>query len=115
MAEGEPGNPDAIYAYDPVLVGERGARAAPARARTAGCGEPDALEAALAQAGVPVAARLEAPGTIDGGDTLWLDETRSSSAAATARTPPASSSCRRRSRTPRCSPTTCRTGTAAPR
>ena len=31
------------------------------------------LEATLAQAGVPVAARIEAPGTIDGGDTLWLD------------------------------------------
>ena len=36
-------------------------------------GEPGALETALAQAGVPVAARVEAPGTIDGGDTLWLD------------------------------------------
>jgi N-dimethylarginine dimethylaminohydrolase len=36
-------------------------------------GEPRALEADLAEAGVPVAARIEAPGTIDGGDTLWLD------------------------------------------
>ena len=72
VAEGEPGNPDAIYAYDPVLVGEARRRAA-----AAGQGRParraGALEAALAQAGVPVAARIEAPGTIDGGDTLWLD------------------------------------------
>ena len=72
VAEGEPGNPDAIYAYDPVLVGERGAVLL-RPGKDGRLGEPDALEAALAQAGVPVAARIEAPGTIDGGDTLWLD------------------------------------------
>ena len=72
VAEGEPGNPDAIYAYDPVLVGERGAVLL-RPGKDGRLGEPDALEAALAVAGVPVAARIEAPGTIDGGDTLWLD------------------------------------------
>ena len=72
LAEGERGNPDAIYAYDPVLVGERGAVLL-RPGKDARLGEPDALEADLAQAGVPVVARIEAPGTIDGGDTLWLD------------------------------------------
>ena len=72
VAEGEPGNPDAIYAYDPVLVGERGAVLL-RPGKDGRLGEPVALEAALVQAGVPVAARIEAPGTIDGGDTLWLD------------------------------------------
>ncbi len=72
VAEGERGNPDAIYAYDPVLVGERGAVLL-RPGKNGRLGEPDALEATLAQAGVPVAARIEAPGTIDGGDTLWLD------------------------------------------
>ena len=33
----------------------------------------------LEGAGVPVAATLEAPATVEGGDTLWLDERRSSS------------------------------------
>ena len=72
VAEGEPGNPDAIYAYDPVLVGEGGAVLL-RPGKDGRLGEPGALETALAQAGVPVAARVEAPGTIDGGDTLWLD------------------------------------------
>lgn len=70
-AEGERGNPDAIYAYDPVLVGERGAVLL-RPGKDGRLGEPGALEADLARAGVPVAARIEAPGTIDGGDTLWL-------------------------------------------
>ena len=72
LAEGEPGNPDAIYAYDPVLVGERGAVLL-RPGKDGRLGEPGALEAELGRAGVPVAARIEAPGTIDGGDTLWLD------------------------------------------
>jgi N-dimethylarginine dimethylaminohydrolase len=72
LADGESGNPDAIYAYDPVLVGERGAVLL-RPGKDGRLGEPGALEATLARAGVPVAARIEAPGTIDGGDTLWLD------------------------------------------
>jgi dimethylargininase len=72
VAGGEAGNPDAIYAYDPLLVGDEGAvllrPGKEGRLR-----EPAALEADLERAGVPVAARIEAPGTIDGGDTLWLD------------------------------------------
>src|ERR687898_1150319 len=73
VAEGERGNPDAIYAYDPVLVGERGAVLL-RPGKEGRLGEPGALAADLARAGVPVAARIEAPGTIDGGDTLWLDD-----------------------------------------
>ena len=73
VADGERGNPDAIYAYDPVLVGDRGAVLL-RPGKEGRLGEPDALAAELEQAGVPVAARIEAPGTIDGGDTLWLDE-----------------------------------------
>ncbi|HSO01114.1 MAG TPA: arginine deiminase family protein [Gaiellaceae bacterium] len=72
LAEGERGNPDAIYAYDPLLVGDDGAVLL-RPGKDGRLGEPGALEADLAQAGVPVAARIEAPGTIDGGDTLWLD------------------------------------------
>ncbi len=72
LADGESGNPDAIYAYDPVLVGERGAVLL-RPGKDGRLGEPGALEATLARAGVPVAARIEAPGTIDGGDTLWRD------------------------------------------
>ena len=72
LAEGEPGNPDAIYAYDPLLVGKDGAVLL-RPGKNLRLGEARALEAALELAGVPVTARIEAPGTIDGGDTLWLD------------------------------------------
>ena len=50
-----------------------GGRSCFARAKTGRLGEPDALGDDLAQAGIPIAGRIEAPGTIDGGDTLWLD------------------------------------------
>jgi N-dimethylarginine dimethylaminohydrolase len=72
VTEGERGNPDAIYAYDPLLVGERGALLL-RPGKNERLGEAAALEEDLAQAGIPIAGRIEAPGTIDGGDTLWLD------------------------------------------
>ena len=68
------GNPDAIYTYDPVLVGSEGAvllRPGKEGRRT----EPAALRPELAAAGVPVVAELRPPVLAEGGDTLWLDET----------------------------------------
>jgi N-dimethylarginine dimethylaminohydrolase len=67
------GNPDALYPYDPVLVGAEGAvllRPGKVGRR----GEPGALVAELEAAGVPVAAALEDPTIAEGGDTLWLDD-----------------------------------------
>ena len=67
------GNPDSIYAYDPALVADAGAillRPGKELRR----GEPEARGRDLERAGVPVAARLEAPALAEGGDTLWLDE-----------------------------------------
>jgi N-dimethylarginine dimethylaminohydrolase len=69
----DPGNPDAIYVYDPVLVGADGAvllRPGKERRR----GESIAMVATLEAAGVPVAAELKAPSLAEGGDTVWLDE-----------------------------------------
>ena len=67
------GNPDAIYPYDPVLVGAQGAvllrPGKEVRRR-----EPDALAAVLEAADVPVEATLGEPALAEGGDTLWLDE-----------------------------------------
>ena len=73
VAEGEPANPDAIYAYDPLLVGDEGAVLL-RPGKDGRLGEPEALVADLERAGIPVAARIEAPGTVEGGDTVWLDE-----------------------------------------
>ena len=69
----DPGNPDAIYVYDPVLVGTRGAvllRPGKEGRR----GEPAAISSSLAAADVPVAAELADPVRAEGGDTVWLDE-----------------------------------------
>ena len=67
------GNPDAMYVYDPVLVGEQGAvllRPGKQGRR----GEPAAISSALAAADVPVVAALADPVQVEGGDTVWLDE-----------------------------------------
>jgi dimethylargininase len=69
----DPGNPDAIYVYDPVLVGSAGAvllRPGKEGRR----GEPAAILSSLEAAGVPIAARLSEPVLVEGGDTVWLDE-----------------------------------------
>jgi dimethylargininase len=69
-----PGDPDAIYAYDPVLMTERGAillRPGKEGRR----GEPEAVSQDLQDAGVPIEGRITEPGTIEGGDLFWLDPT----------------------------------------
>jgi dimethylargininase len=69
----DPGNPDAIYVYDPVLVGAEGAvllRPGKEERRR----EPEAIAASLAAADVPIAAEIAAPAVAEGGDTVWLDE-----------------------------------------
>jgi N-dimethylarginine dimethylaminohydrolase len=73
VSEHEPGNPDAIYTYDPTLVGRDGAvllhPGKEGRRR-----EPEATVSALERAGVPVVGRVELPVTVEGGDTVWLDD-----------------------------------------
>ena len=73
VSEHDPGNPDAIYTYDATLVGPDGAvlllPGKEGRRR-----EPEASVAALEEAGVPIAARIGLPATVEGGDTVWLDE-----------------------------------------
>jgi N-dimethylarginine dimethylaminohydrolase len=73
VSEHDPGNPDAIYTYDPTLVGAAGAvLLLPGKeGRRA---EPEATVAPLTRAGVPVVGRIESPATVEGGDTVWLDE-----------------------------------------
>jgi N-dimethylarginine dimethylaminohydrolase len=67
------GDPDAIYVFDAAIVCDRGAIVL-RPGKEGRLVETDAIAADLAQAAVPVAARLEAPALADGGDTIWLDE-----------------------------------------
>lgn len=73
VSEHDPGNPDAIYTYDPTLVGASGAVLL-LPGKEARRGEPEATVPALEAAGVPIAARITLPATVEGGDTVWLDE-----------------------------------------
>jgi dimethylargininase len=67
----ETDDPDLVYTFDPLLVADRGA--IPLRpGKPNREGEPAVLEAWSRAAGIPTAGRIEAPGTIEGGDTFWL-------------------------------------------
>ena len=67
------GQLDAIFAFDPSIVTDAGVvllrLGKPER-----LGETALAEQAYAELGIPILGRIEAPGTIEGGDTLWLDE-----------------------------------------
>jgi dimethylargininase len=66
-------NPDAIYAYDPALVADGGAiMLRPGKEGRRG--EVADMEIDFLEAGVPLAGKVEHPGTAEGGDTVWLDE-----------------------------------------
>jgi dimethylargininase len=67
------GDLDAIYVFDPALVTEHGAlvlRPGKEARRPETAAAADALESA----GVPVAARIDAPAVVEGGDLIRLDE-----------------------------------------
>ena len=70
-----PTDPDAIYVFDPAIVSDGGAIVL-RPGKEGRLVEMDAIAADFEHAGVPIAARLEAPASADGGDTIWLDETR---------------------------------------
>jgi len=64
-------SPDLVYTFDPLLVTDRGAiPLRPGKPNRAP--EPAAIEAWTAAAGIPTLGRIEAPGTVEGGDTVWL-------------------------------------------
>ena len=70
-AQGDPGNLDSIYAFDPALLTSDGVfllrPGKPARRQ-----EPESLERCLD--GVTVVGRLAEPALAEGGDMFWLDE-----------------------------------------
>ena len=64
---------DAIYTHDTSLVCEAGAILC-RMGKALRCGEEVAHERAYHRMGVPILGRIEAPGTVEGGDCLWVDE-----------------------------------------
>jgi N-dimethylarginine dimethylaminohydrolase len=67
----ETSSPDLVYTFDPLLVSDRGAiRLRPGKPNRQG--ECAVLESWMNAAGVPTAGWIDAPGTVEGGDTFWL-------------------------------------------
>jgi len=64
--------PDACFVYDPAFVVGSGVIELRG-AKVVRAGEPPLLATQLADLGIPVVGRLEAPATADGGDMFWLD------------------------------------------
>ncbi|MFI5254026.1 MAG: dimethylarginine dimethylaminohydrolase family protein [Candidatus Limnocylindrales bacterium] len=71
--DAETPSPDLVYTFDPALVTDRGAVLLRS-GRPTRRGESDVHAAWYAAQRIPVIGRIEPPGTVDGGDTLWLDE-----------------------------------------
>jgi dimethylargininase len=64
-------DPDLVYVFDPLLVADGGAiPLRPGKPNRAG--EPAILEAWARAQGIPTLGRIEAPGTVEAGDTFWL-------------------------------------------
>jgi dimethylargininase len=69
----EAGLLDAIFAYDPSLMTDAGAVLL-RPGKELRLAEVGLAERTYAELGIPITGRIEAPGTVEGGDTLWLDE-----------------------------------------
>lgn len=69
----EPGNLDAVFCYDPSLMTNGGAILLRP-------GKPQRVDEVAfhartyAEIGIPILGAIEAPGTVEGGDTLWIDD-----------------------------------------
>ena len=71
VLDAETGDPDLVYVFDPMLIADGGA--IPLRpGKSNREGEPAVLEAWTLARGIPTLGRIEAPGTLEGGDTFWL-------------------------------------------
>ena len=68
-----PGDPDAIYAYDPTLITDAGVIAL-RPGKLGRRAEPEAFVADLEAAGVPSLGTIGPPGIAEGGDMFFLDD-----------------------------------------
>jgi dimethylargininase len=68
-----PEDPDGIYVFDAAVVADRGAIVLRS-GKEGRLAESAAIASDLERAGVPIAATMKEPQQVDGGDTIWLDE-----------------------------------------
>lgn len=68
-----PGQLDAVFPFDPSIVTNKGAILL-RPGKKLRLHEVDFAEATYSRLGIPILGQIEAPGTVEGGDTMWLDE-----------------------------------------
>jgi N-dimethylarginine dimethylaminohydrolase len=64
---------DAVYTHDPSILTDRGAIILK-MGKAARAGEPGTHAAFYRAAGIPILGSIAEPGTVEGGDLVWLDE-----------------------------------------
>lgn len=74
IRDGNDGLSDSIFTHDPSLVTDHGAVLLRMGKRLR-MEEPDLHGDTYQQMGVPLLGRIEAPGTVEGGDCVWVDAT----------------------------------------
>lgn len=72
LTDEDDGLADSVFTHDPSLVTDRGAIIL-SMGKALRRPEPALHESAYARMGVPVLGRIEPPGTVEGGDCVWVD------------------------------------------
>lgn len=72
LTDADDGLADSVFTHDPSLVTDQGAVIL-SMGKALRRPEPGLHEAAYARMGVPILGRIEAPGTVEGGDCVWVD------------------------------------------
>jgi N-dimethylarginine dimethylaminohydrolase len=72
LGDEDDGLADSVFTHDPSLMSDHGAILL-AMGKALRTPEPALHEAAYRRMGIPVLGRIEAPGTVEGGDCVWVD------------------------------------------
>ncbi len=72
LTDEDDGLSDSVFTFDPSLMTDHGAILLSMGKRLR-APEPALHEAAYRRMGIPILGRIEAPGQVEGGDTIWLD------------------------------------------
>lgn len=73
LSDAEDGLADSVFTHDPSLMTDHGAIIL-SMGKALRRPEPAMHEAAYARMGMPILGRVEAPGQVEGGDCVWVDE-----------------------------------------
>jgi len=72
LTDADDGLADSVFTHDPSLMTDRGAIIL-SMGKTLRLPEPALHEQAYRRMGVPILGRIEQPGTVEGGDCVWVD------------------------------------------